>query len=321
MRLGILSDTHDEFARAARGADDAWLRGQAKKQSAGWPAPEVGPAEPECEMNLTRQLSLALQSALESTLGKLFWYALLASAVWLALYVVFRSRVRHRRVGPRDPAAGQVRREVLHSLRSLLIFGLVTAFVVFAAASGWTRLYWRIDDYGWAWLGGSVGVMVLLHDAYFYWTHRLMHHPRLYRLVHHTHHLSISPTPWAAYAFSPTEALVQAGIGPLIVFTIPTHPLAFAAFMLWQVAFNVFGHCGYEIFPRWFMGTPLRWLLNSVTHHAQHHEKFRANYGLYFNVWDRLMDTNHPDYEAKFERAVGGIKTAEPGAAPDPARR
>lgn len=31
----------------------------------------------------------------------------------------------------------------------------------------------------------------------------------------------------AAYAFSPAEALVQAGIGPLIVFTIPVHPAAF----------------------------------------------------------------------------------------------
>jgi hypothetical protein len=81
--------------------------------------------------------------------------------------------------------------------------------------------------------------MVLMHDAYFYWTHRLMHHPRLFRIFHRAHHLSASPTPWAAYSFSVPEAFVQAGIGPLIVFTIPTHPLANALFMLWQVAFNV----------------------------------------------------------------------------------
>jgi sterol desaturase/sphingolipid hydroxylase (fatty acid hydroxylase superfamily) len=256
-------------------------------------------------MSVSRHLYQAVEVSLGSTLGKLFWYALLASSVWLAFYVLFRSRLRHRRVGPRDPAAGQIRREILHSLRSLAIFGLVTAAVVLAAASGLTRLYWRIDDYGWAWLLASSGLMVLVHDAYFYWTHRLMHHPRLYRLVHRTHHLSTSPTPWAAYAFSPAEAVVQAGIGPLVVFTMPTHPLAFAAFMVWQIAFNVLGHCGYEIFPVWFMRTPLGWLLNSVTHHAQHHEKFRANFGLYFNIWDRLMGTNHPDYEAKFERAAG----------------
>jgi len=165
-------------------------------------------------------------------------------------------------------------------------------------------MYGRIDTYGFGWFVTSIGIMVLMHDSYFYWTHRLMHHRRLYRLFHRTHHLSISPTPWAAYAFSPAEAFVQAGIGPLIVFTIPTHPLAFSLFMLWQITFNVFGHCGYEIYPSWFMKTPLGLFLNSITHHAQHHEKFVGNYGLYFNVWDRVMGTNHAQYEATFNRIV-----------------
>ena len=67
--------------------------------------------------------------------------------------------------------------------------------------------------------------------------------------MHRTHHLSTSPSPWAAYAFSPLEAVVQAGIAPVILFTIPVHPLAFSIFMMWQITFNVMGHCGYEIFP------------------------------------------------------------------------
>jgi sterol desaturase/sphingolipid hydroxylase (fatty acid hydroxylase superfamily) len=188
------------------------------------------------------------------------------------------------------------------------VFGLVTLAILVAARAGLTRLYWRIEDYGWGWLLASVAAMVVLHDTYFYWTHRLMHHRRLYRLIHRTHHLSTSPTPWAAYAFSPAEAMVQAGVGPLIVFTMPTHPLAFAAFMFWQIAFNVLGHCGYEIFPRWFLRSPLGWVLNSVTHHALHHEKFRADFGLYFNVWDRLMGTNHRDYERRFANAVWGSR-------------
>ena len=52
--------------------------------------------------------------------------------------------------------------------------------------------------------------------------------------------------------------------------------------------------------------TPAGWVLNSVTHHAQHHEKFRANFGLYFNVWDRLMGTNHRDYEHRFAQTAAG---------------
>ena len=126
-------------------------------------------------------------------------------------------------------------------------------------------------------------------------------------------------TPWAAYAFSPAEALVQAGIGPLIVFTIPVHPAAFALFMTWQVAFNVFGHCGYEIFPKSFLHSRVRLVLNSVTHHALHHEKYRANFGLYFNVWDRLMGTNHQEYEQRFELATE--EGQRPGKLPSPAQR
>jgi lathosterol oxidase len=259
-------------------------------------------------MTVEEKLERALRALFGSSLGDLFWYGLLAGGVWLFFFVAFRTALRHRRVSRRDPTRRQVAREVLHSLRSIAVFGLVTGAVVFAAFSGWTRLYVRVDEYGWVWFFLSIAVMVVVHDAYFYWTHRLMHHPRLYRVMHHTHHRSTSPTPWAAYAFSPAEALVQAGIGPLIVFTIPVHPAAFALFMVWQIAFNVFGHCGYEIFPRCFLHSRAGLLLNSVTHHALHHEKFRANFGLYFNVWDRLMGTNHAEYEERFEQATGPKK-------------
>ena len=246
----------------------------------------------------------SLGAGLGSSTSQLFWYGLLACTVWLCFYIVFQSRLRHRRISPKKPTVRQVTREILCSLRSIAIFGLVTVAVVYAAYLGWTKLYIRVDNHGWMWFGASVGLMIVLHDTYFYWTHRLMHHPRLYRVFHHTHHISANPTPWAAYAFSPLEALVQAGIGPLIVFSIPVHPAAFGIFMIWQIAFNVLGHCGYEIFPHLFLQSRLGKLLNSVTHHALHHEKYRANFGLYFNVWDRFMGTNHPDYEERFRLAT-----------------
>jgi len=239
-----------------------------------------------------------------SWLGNGFLYLFLALTLWVVLYGVYRARFRHRRIAARDPTAAQLKRELLHSLRSIGIFGVVTGAVIYAGYSGMTRLYLRIDDYGWVWFVASVGLMILMHDTYFYWTHRWMHHRRVYRWVHATHHRSISPTPWAAYAFGPIEALIQAGIGPLIVFTIPVHPAAFAIFMTWQIAFNVFGHCGYEIFPAWFLRSPLAVVFNSVTHHALHHEKYRSNFGLYFNLWDRCMGSNHVEYELRFQAAT-----------------
>ena len=44
--------------------------------------------------------------------------------------------------------------------------------------------------------------------------------------------------------------------------------------------------------------------MNTPTNHIMHHEHFRGNYGLYFNVWDRLMGTNHERYEERFREVT-----------------
>lgn len=257
-------------------------------------------------MTVQEKLSYALKAAGGTSLSDGFWYAICAGALWLAFYVVLRRWLLRRKIVPRFPAWRDIGWEVLFSIRSVMVFGFVSGGVVYCGFSGWTRLYIRFDEYGWWWFGASMAVAIVVHDTYFYWTHRLMHHRWLYRALHRTHHRSTNPTPWAAYCFSVGEALVQAGIGPLLVFTIPMHPTAFLAFMLWQITFNVFGHCGFEIYPRWFLKSPLGKFINTPTHHAMHHEKFRANYGLYFNVWDRLMGTNHPEYDRRFEQVTAG---------------
>jgi sterol desaturase/sphingolipid hydroxylase (fatty acid hydroxylase superfamily) len=90
---------------------------------------------------------------------------------------------------------------------------------------------------------------------------------------------------------------------------MPIHPLAFGIVMLWQITFNVLGHTGYEFHPRWLMDSWLGKVLNTPTNHVQHHEKLKGNYGLYFNVWDRLMGTNHPDYENRFREVTSRPRT------------
>jgi sterol desaturase/sphingolipid hydroxylase (fatty acid hydroxylase superfamily) len=142
---------------------------------------------------------------------------------------------------------------------------------------------------------------VVLHDTYFYWTHRLMHHRRIFTYVHAVHHQSHNPTPWAAYAFHPLEALVEVGVLPLMVFILPLHPLALSAFGVYMIVMNVMGHLGYEVYPQAFMRSRvLRVVFNTSTHHNMHHRYNKGNYGLYFNLWDRLMKTNHSKYETTF---------------------
>ena len=283
-------------------------------------------------MTLAAKALRALNAAWGYALANLVWYGLMAGVVWLGFYVILRTRARRRKIIPRIPSFGQQGWEVAHSLQSLLAFGAVAGLIAFASMSGFrTRIYGRIDEYGPEWYLASFAIALLVHDTYFYWTHRLLHHRALFRRVHRFHHLSNNPTPWASYSFSVGEAFVQAGIGPLLLYTMPMHYSAFLAFMTWQIAFNVFGHCGYEIFPRWFLRTWAGKFLNTPTHHAMHHEKIGANFGLYFNVWDRLLGTNHPDYERRFEavtatpspratadQGTGGRPDGPPSGPPDP---
>ncbi len=238
------------------------------------------------------------------TLAVAIRYILFAGLAWLLGYVCFKHRWFHRKIIARLPAPSEVRREMAYSALSILIFGMVGAATIFAGRQGWTQMYRSIGDYGWGWFCGSIVCAIFLHDTYFYWTHRLMHHPKLFGAFHRVHHLSKNPSPWAAYAFSPLEAIVQAVIFPLIVLVLPMHVFAFGLFMFWQILFNVLGHTGYEFHPHTLMDSRLKRILNTPTNHVMHHEKLKGNYGLYFNIWDRLMGTNHAEYEDRFREVT-----------------
>lgn len=160
--------------------------------------------------------------------------------------------------------------------------------------------------------------MVFLHDAYFYWVHRLMHTKWLYGHVHKVHHISTNPSPWTAYAFHPLEAVVEAGILPLIAFTLPVHPSAIASFFFFQIAYNVYGHLGFELYPKGFHKTAIGKYVNTSVAHNLHHSRFNGNYGLYFLIWDRLMGTLREDYDRVYEASTGSasVEAGEAGTTP-----
>ena len=231
-------------------------------------------------------------------------YFVFAGIAWLLGYVIFKRHWRKRKIIQRYPDGADVRREMSWSVLTVIIYGIVGVATFWASKHGWTKLYYKMNAHGQLWFWGSIVIAIFLHDTYFYWTHRLMHHRKLFGWFHRVHHRSTNPSPWAAYCFGPLEALVQAGIFPLVVFLMPMHPLAFLAFMVWQITFNVLGHTGYEYYPRWMMDSWLGKFFNTPTHHVQHHERMRGNFGLYFNFWDRMMGTNDPDYEKRYREVT-----------------
>jgi uncharacterized protein (DUF2147 family) len=138
-----------------------------------------------------------------------------------------------------------------------------------------------------------------------------MHHPKIFRHVHLVHHRSTNPSPWAAYAFHPFEAVLEAGIFPIIVFAVPAHPLALFIFLTHMILRNVLGHLGVEFLPKNFLKNRwFNWNI-STTHHDLHHKDFHHNYGFYFTWWDKFCGTEHPKYRQVFEEVAHREQVAE----------
>src|SRR5258706_7129273 len=143
---------------------------------------------------------LALQAWPIMWMIDLLRYLVPAALVALALALLpghWRSR---RSVQERVPADGQRRREFLNSMLTVLIFSANCALIFGVSNAGVLRLYTGMAEHGWAYAGFSLVVLVLAHDTWFYWTHRLLHQRWLFRWSHRTHHRSVAPTPWAAYS-------------------------------------------------------------------------------------------------------------------------
>jgi sterol desaturase/sphingolipid hydroxylase (fatty acid hydroxylase superfamily) len=232
-------------------------------------------------------------------------YFIIAGFAFLLFYVILRSRVAPKKIQRAFPLTSDYRREILYSVGTILIFGCIPMLLIFnASVRPYTTLYNTIAERGWWYYIGIFPIMFLMHDTYFYWTHRLMHHPRLFRYFHLVHHQSTNPSPWAAYSFHPLEAIVEVGIFAVFLFTLPVHATHIILFFLLSIIYNVYGHLGWELYPKGFNKTFIgRWINTSVSHN-QHHKYFKGNYGLYFLFWDRWMNTLRAEYDDAFEKAT-----------------
>jgi len=223
---------------------------------------------------------------------------LLAASALAAILAVFAGPLRSRRIQPGRATAADRRREITFSLSTVVLFSLV-GFAVYAGSQyGIFRIYGEPPNAGRIVL--EFITIVLLHDTYFYWAHRAMHQRWLFRRVHRLHHKSRTPTPWAAYAFAPPEAILESGILPLAALLIPLHEVTVFLFVTHMIVRNVIGHAGVELFPGWWLRTPVLRAITTTTHHDLHHSHGGYNFGLYFTWWDRWMKTEHPEYENRF---------------------
>ena len=229
-------------------------------------------------------------------------YILFAGSAYLLFYVWKREKFLRIKIQSKFPDRINISREVFFSLCSMAVFAGAGGLIFYLRNHGYTRIYLNIHAHSIGYLFLSSAIFIMAHDTYFYWTHRFMHWRVIYKYVHRIHHLSTNPTPWAAFAFHPLESVIEVGILPIMVFLIPLHPLAIFIWVLYMTALNVMGHLGFEIFPSGFTRHSITRWHNTSVHHNMHHHYVRCNYGLYFNIWDRLIGTNHERYDDEFEK-------------------
>lgn len=134
-------------------------------------------------------------------------------------------------------------------------------------------------------------VMAFLEDFFFYWTHRLLHLPCLYRF-HKRHHSHADTTIFSNSNDHPLDYCLGNAIpvlmglvvlkGSIHVSTVNT----FILFRMWQAWES---HSGYE-----FPWNPF--VISSISantaYHSYHHIKNMGNYGDFLTIWDTIFGTN-----------------------------
>ena len=216
----------------------------------------------------------------------LFRYFLIVGIFYLGFYKTnfFKKNFLHKE----KPSTNQIKTEISYSLLSSVIFSISGVLLGILWQKGYTKFYLNFDQYGYFYLPLSLILWSLVHEAYFYITHRWMHIPRFYRSIHQIHHLSVNTSPWASFSFHPWEAIIQALILPILAMTIPMHPIVFITYLTIMTLSAVINHLGYETLPEF-----LREFFISGSHHGEHHKYFNYNYGLWFTFMDRFFKTEY----------------------------
>ena len=251
--------------------------------------------------------SSLLQTARDMVVGSFLFdlarYLIAASLIASIVWLLRRTRFASRKIQRREATRADFLREVLAAARTVAVYTVLAVPTVWAFRQGYLQEYTgALSPLAFAWY---LAAILLAHDTWFYWTHRAMHTPLLFRTFHRFHHLTITPTAWTAYSFAIPEAALMYLFMPIWFSLVATpFPVVFA-FLATMILRNAMGHAGLELHPRGWASHPLLKWISTTTHHDMHHgTSFNHNFGFYFTWWDKLMGTEHPQYVQTFDRVT-----------------
>lgn len=158
---------------------------------------------------------------------------------------------------------------------------------------------WRANPCGpelptFHWALTELAVFSILEELLFYYSHRLFHHPSLYKHFHKQHHEWTAPIGIIAIYAHPLEHMLSNTlpviIGPVI---LGSHITTTSLWYCLALVSTTISHCGYHL-P----------FLPSPEFHDYHHLKFNQCFGV-LGVLDRLHSTDTKFRQTKqYERHV-----------------
>lgn len=227
---------------------------------------------------------------------------LVAGGLHLWFYT-FTAQGRKLKFDARDLARNNgtytFRNQVLDNMFWTLASG-VTVWTMFevlyfwAAANGYVPALAFADNP--VWFAAWFVLIPIWSSFHFYWIHRALHWPPLYRLAHALHHRNVNIGPWTGISMHPVEHLLYYS-SVLIHFVVPSNPVH-VLFHLYAQSLNPpFSHSGFEGIVT---GDRKRVAAGDFFHQL-HHRYFECNYGTAEVPWDVVFGSFHDGSAAATE--------------------
>jgi ring-1,2-phenylacetyl-CoA epoxidase subunit PaaE len=238
-----------------------------------------------------------VQQYLTSVVGALT----IMSVAFLIVWIAFGKSLTNRKIQLSKRAGwSQIKEEIGASLFSFIGSTVFMFLILSFKDNGLTKFYIDAGKYGIWYEVLAVVTMLLISDTWFYWSHRAMHHPSIYKYVHALHHKSLDVNPYTSTSFHTIEALwLTVWVLPLVL-VMPISMTALGVMQVLGTFNNLKSHLGYELFPDFFKNAPFNMLV-TATNHSLHHTQYNGNYGLFFRFWDIACDTELNTTDSTFQ--------------------
>jgi sterol desaturase/sphingolipid hydroxylase (fatty acid hydroxylase superfamily) len=179
-----------------------------------------------------------------------------------------------------------VREQILQSLSAILLATPASAIFQYSLWQGFIgRIYFHIDEHGWIYLLTSFFLYTVMVDGLYFWSHRLMHTPWLYRNFHTVHHQFRPVTSFTTSALDAFDANIGAVLSVYLPsLLLPVHPIVIYGTLFLSFGWSLYLHNGLGMrmaFPG----------ICDNAYHLAHHSTGRFNYGFYFTFWDAVCST------------------------------